>query len=167
MKRRYVVFLFLVSIATISVSAQTRTITNADLEKYRVERVEAERQLREDYAKLGFSSPEERARRDAQASQKLNDLAEKLRQERLESDRIEADREAAEGLAAVYSNPPNQVDSYYTDPYPAYFWSAGRRFSSPRVPVQQGYFAGGAFWPTGPRITPQPIRIHPRIRPRH
>ena len=39
--------------------SQTRTITNADLEKYKQKRLAAEKELRENYRELGFPSPEE------------------------------------------------------------------------------------------------------------
>ena len=52
--------------AAVSTLAQTKTVTNADLERFRVPRVESEKKLREDYAKMGFPSPEEIEKLNAQ-----------------------------------------------------------------------------------------------------
>ncbi len=52
--------------AAFSVFTQTKTVTNSDLEKFRVQRVESEKKLREDYAKMGFPSPEEIEKQNAQ-----------------------------------------------------------------------------------------------------
>ena len=52
--------------AAFAVGAQTKKVTNADLEKYRTERLKAEKDLRENYAKLGFPSPEELAKQQAE-----------------------------------------------------------------------------------------------------
>lgn len=63
--------------------AQIRTITNADLEKFRVKRVQAEKDLRENYEKLGFPSPEELERQNEESRRELDEFADQLRQERL------------------------------------------------------------------------------------
>jgi hypothetical protein len=164
------VFCFMTATATIC-SAQTRTLTNADLEKYRQDRVKAETDLSANYARLGFPSPEERARRDAQSTREAEELSARLQKDELTRERLDAERAAAENRAAqYYYRAPQQTDSvpqFYDSGYTYYWWN-GRRFRTPRVnfPYQQpGYFAGGQFWPTGPSTRPQPlIRINPRRR---
>ncbi len=74
-------------------SAQTRTVTNADLEKFREKRLDAEKDLRENYAKLGFPSPEELEKQNAQAEKERFALFEKLQAERLEREKLEIERQ--------------------------------------------------------------------------
>ena len=61
MKKRLVFVLCSIFIAVGFVSAQTarRTVTNADLEKFRQKRLAAEQNYRDNYERLGFPSPEE------------------------------------------------------------------------------------------------------------
>src|SRR5690606_42044797 len=66
-----------------STAAAQSTVTNADLEKYRQKRLAAERELREDYERLGFPSPEElEAKRVADAKER-EALAARLARERI------------------------------------------------------------------------------------
>src|ERR1043165_425010 len=95
MKKIAVVFCVLFSLS-VAVSAQTtrRTVTNFDLEKYRDQRVAAEREYRETYAQRGMLSPEElRAASDLRMRQTL-DLAEQMRKEQLEEQRIALEAQA-------------------------------------------------------------------------
>jgi hypothetical protein len=163
------VFCFMAATAAICFS-QTRTVTNSDLEKYRRDRIKAETDLRENYTRLGFPSPEERARRDAQAAKEREELAARLQREELERERLEAERAAAESRAIQYYPAPQQTQfspQFYDGGFTYYWWN-GRRFRVPRVriPYQQpGYFAGGMFIPTGPSQRPQPlIKVTPRRR---
>jgi len=138
--------------------ASAQSVTNADLEKYRQERLNAERNLRENYAALGFSSPEELERRREQSRIETEQLSAKLRAERLERERLEAQRAADSRAAAVYQSYSQFSDQQYAQP--GYYWSYGRRYRSParhNQYQQPGYFAGGQFWPTGPATRPQPL----------
>ncbi len=63
--------------------SQTKTVTNADLEKFRQKRLLAERDLRENYAEMGFDSPEEIARQNEESRRDLSEFADKLRQDRI------------------------------------------------------------------------------------
>lgn len=165
-------FIFCFMIATAAVcAAQTRTVTNSDLDKYRQDRVKAETDLRVNYARLGFLSPEERSRRDAQSAKEAEALSARLQKEELERERLEAERAAAENRAALYyyrvPQQPDILPQFYGSGY-TYYWRNGRRFRIPRFnfPYQQpGYFAGGQFWPTGPSTRSQLlIKINPRRR---
>lgn len=160
-----IVFLVCFACGCVSLAAgQARTVTNSDLEKYRAERVKAETYLRENYARLGFPSPEELAKRNEQSAKEMAELSARLRAERLERERIEAEREAAERrVVTVYQVQPVEiVPEIYGS---TYFWSGGRRFRRPfRQPFQQpGYFAGGMFIPTG--LPPKPGPAWRRTRP--
>jgi hypothetical protein len=92
-------------IAALTAFAQTKTITNADLEKYKQERLKAEREYRENYVRLGFPSPEELARRNEQSQRELSEYSSRLRQER---------------LAEEYSN-SLQNQTNYTPTAPQYY----------------------------------------------
>jgi len=76
-----------------SASAQTKTVTNKDLEKFKTKRIAAEKELRENYAQLGFPSPEELEKQNVQSAKERFALFEKLQAERLERERIEAERQ--------------------------------------------------------------------------
>ncbi len=143
--------------------AQTNVVTNLDLEKYRVEREKAKADYRENYARRGFPSPEELEKRNEHDRQVLSETAARLRAERLERERINAEYEAAIRRAEVKESESTMivVDGVAM---PTYYWNNGRRYRYPQVKYnsQPGYFAGGQFWPTGPRTQPRALFIRPR-----
>lgn len=151
---------FAAALTAVSIDAQTDTVTNRDLEKYRAERLKAEADMRENYKRLGFPSPEELRRRNEESAKAMAELSAKLRAERLERERIEAI------AAAQQQVPQNRVEVIQGTAQPQFYWTTGywrvHRQPRPRY-FQPGYFAGGAFWPVG-----SPIRREPRhTRPRH
>lgn len=144
-------------------AAQSRTVTNADLEKYREARLNNEREYRENYERLGLPSPEEIDRRREQSSRVTQELSSKLRAERLESERIDAQRQTNERLAlSSYGFGHTRVthESYQLPYYYSYGIPTRRRSRSGYT--QPGYFAGGQFWPTGPSTKPRPMFIRVR-----
>lgn len=73
------------------VSAQNKTVTNADLERFREQRLKAEREYRENYLRLGMPSPEElEERRQADMARAIA-IGERLRRERIEREMREAE----------------------------------------------------------------------------
>jgi hypothetical protein len=142
---RFLIFVLLIVVSVLSVSAQTRPVTNADLEKYRLEREKAERDYRDNYARLGFPSPAELAQRRKKALLEDQVFADKLRAERFEAERRGAGRQR---LAAYFVD-PTEGNSVQALEQP-YFWSYSRRYRGQFHPVysQPGYYAGGQFWPT-------------------
>ena len=102
MKMRIVFFICFVLSSVILTAAQARVVTNADLEKYSAARLKAEKDLRENYSRLGFSSPEERARRDDDAAKERSELSAKLRQERIAQERAAAEVEQLRVQQARY-----------------------------------------------------------------
>lgn len=86
---------------------QTKTITNADLEKYRQARLAAEKDLRENYKALGFPSPEVLARQEEESRRELSELAQRLR---------ERDRRNAASQRSYYV--PRYPQSAPVYPYP-------------------------------------------------
>lgn len=114
MKGSLLFFVVLLSVAGVSAQA-TKTVTNADLEKFRQERLKNEKDYRENYAKWGMPSPEELQRRNEQSAKELTELSNRLRAERLEQERQEA--LAAQGQSGVYAVPIAQPRRYYQAPY--------------------------------------------------
>ena len=71
--------------AAVSTLAQTKTVTNADLERFRVPRVESEKKLREDYAKMGFPSPAEIEKLNAERRFRMEQYSTELSARRTET----------------------------------------------------------------------------------
>jgi hypothetical protein len=127
MKKRLLFILCLSFIAAGSSFAQTRTVTNRDLEKFRQKRVAAEREYRENYEKLGFPSPAELERRREQSRDEAEDALLRQREDRLET---ESDfRAQARALSAEIASVEAQIN-YVNSLFPAN-----------RAPT--GYFTGG------------------------
>jgi hypothetical protein len=171
MKQRSLFIFCLILVSAVFASAQT--VTNTQLEKYRTQRLNAEREYRENYARLGLPSPEELDRRREESRIQTEELSAKLRAERLERERIEAYRQAELIRQAQYNRQllAEQQAFSYADPgfvsYGGYgFGSFGgfhfnRRHRRFRHNVQSGYYGGGMFWPTGtvrPRSAPMLIQ---------
>ena len=155
-------FVCFVFVVTVTAAAQSKTVTNSDLEKYREERVKAISDYRENYAKLGFPSPEALERRNEESRKVLAGVSAKIRTERQERERREA------GTRFVQYYPRDQrTEIVWINGYPNYYYYYPNHYYYPdgrsqRVYQQPGYFAGGNFWPTGPKTPPRPIFIQPR-----
>jgi hypothetical protein len=173
MKMR-IVFLICFSLAAVILtSAQGRTITDADLEKYAHERIKAEQNLRENYTKLGFASPEERARRNAADAREREELSARLRQERLlreraaaevEQLRVQQTRYDAYVRSLTYVQP---AEDYYPG-YLGYGYGFGRtgRFPKTNGRVWRADASGVVYEPGGrPSSIYTPILIRPAARP--
>jgi hypothetical protein len=152
--------LVLIVLAGGSIAFGQKTVTNADLERYRSERTRAEEQLRQEFARKG-TSYEEVMRRNKQSQQEMIELSAKLTAERLEQERVDAEREAAVRVVQAFRGTLNA----FNEPYGSGGWFSGFRYrgggriryGARPVRPQQGYFAGGQFWPTGPATRPQPL----------
>ena len=114
---KYLVFSSLFLISTLSAFAQTRTVTNADLEKYRQARVKAEREYSENYKRLGMPSPEELERREAERKRETAELSARLRAEQTERARYDAVRQQYEAAQRqnFYNNQLNIQPNYIRD----------------------------------------------------
>jgi hypothetical protein len=152
-----------------------RTITNADLDKYRVQREAADRDYRENYAKMGFPSPEELRRQLAEDRIANERLVERLSQDRIERERIasEAFRDQQMRESQTVTQPSPEYREYYYNgygvygygyPYPYYPYYGNRYPRRNRQQLPSGSVGGGMYWPNG--SPPPPIRqIPPRARP--
>lgn len=139
--------------------AQSRQVTNADLEKYRAERERSEQQYREIYAKRGFPSPEELARRRQQNELDNQELVLEIRERAIALEQFQLRNRQTNYYTTVQVENGSQNQQY------PYSWTYSRPY---RYPVrtkygEPGYFAGGQFWPA-PVRTPQqkPVWIWPR-----
>jgi len=170
MVRRAFFVVCLISSGVGGAYAQVRhSVTNMDLERYRQQRVNAERELREDYTKLGFASPEELARRNAESQQQLIDLSRQLKSDRLERERLELERERViqmsqpivQQLPYGYGNGAVQPG----DQFLPTVWGDGYGYGYGRYRgrgyQQGGYFAGGQFWPQGNQTPLRPLFVTP------
>ena len=91
MKKAAVVFGLVISLTAIGF-AQVRTITNATLDKFTQKRLAADRDYRDNYARMGFPSPEELDRQRDEDMRARLELADQLRQARLEKERLELEQ---------------------------------------------------------------------------
>ena len=98
MKKQTALFLGLIFSLSFTAFAQTKTVTNADLEKFRQQRVRAEREYRENYERMGFPSPEELERQRDEDQIRREELSAKLKAERLQREAIEAQNRQNEAL---------------------------------------------------------------------
>jgi len=140
-------------------NAQSKVVTNTDLDKYRVEREKAAAEYLSNYAKRGMPSPEELERRNERDRKESVELSAKMRAERTERER----REAESKVIGVYPQRRQSevivIDGYQTYFYSEPYYSYGR---GRRMLQQPGYFAGGQFWPTGSSTRTRPMWIKKR-----
>ena len=161
---KILLFVCLSLAGAIVVSAQSKVVTNADLDKYRTERERATADYRENYAKRGMPSPEELDRRNEQSRKELTELSAKFRAERQERERREAETRFVEYYSREQRTEIVWINGYPTYYYP-YQYYPNQYYPTDRgsrVYQQPGYFAGGQLWPTGPRTQPKPLFVQPR-----
>ena len=96
MKVKVVILTFLVLLAVVPLPAQqTKTVTNSDLEKYREKRLRAERDYNENYARMGFPSPDELQKQIEKSRVEREALSARLTSERIQQEQADAARAAA------------------------------------------------------------------------
>ncbi len=178
MKMRICFLICFILGSVVAAASQTKTVTNFDLEKYAAERVKAEKNLRENYARLGFASPEEMARRNAADAKEREELSARLRQERLERERAAAEVEQLRVQQARYdayirslSYGRRTQDNYsgYLDYGYSYGYGVRRRGWIPQVAGQawRADASGVVYEPGGrPSSIYAPVFL-PAPRPRH
>jgi hypothetical protein len=97
--------LFMGVLAVVPAFSQARTVTNADLEKYRQQRLRAERDYNKNYEKMGFPSPAELQKQLEKSKTEREALSARLTNERLEQERVAAVLEAAQEMARQAATP--------------------------------------------------------------
>ncbi|MBX3289450.1 MAG: hypothetical protein KF855_08900 [Acidobacteria bacterium] len=163
--RNAVFLLIAVGFLAVNASAQsTKTITNLDLEKYRQARLAAEKDLRENYERLGFPSPEEMEKQQEKERLDRERLSERLRAERLYREQTEAANNSAPVQDQVVIAPVPQYSNggasvFYTGPY-------NRRYGRGYYPRYNYPIQGYRATPVGvyPVPLPQPPP-RPAFRP--
>lgn len=107
----------------LTVNAQTPTVTNADLEKYREKRLAAERELRENYEELGFPSPEELLDMESRSRRERAKIVSELRERDAELARQEQMVfESSAGGAAAFGYPNPEFVDYGGRYAPSYLY---------------------------------------------
>ena len=175
MKTALTLSLLLTVFAGLSAFGQ-RDITNADLEKFRVKRVQAEREYRNNYEKMGFPSPEELQRQLEKSMADRFALAERLASDEMERERIAIDRERVgverENLALQRETmwARQQELAYSSTVYGGYY---GSGYSLPGFNIYRGRYRNGIpfaprvnFWNGSPQLSsyPTPVYSDPRVR---
>lgn len=153
----FILFSILMTVGFASAQTERRTITNFDLEKYKQQRLEAERDLRENYEKLGFPSPEEMEAQRKEADLERERLAESLRRERLEREQLYYEQQYFQTQntpdiyliqnSGSYRSFPFYGSGYYSSPR----YGGRTRNSNPYFKNGIGPVGGGFF---GPRMNP-------------
>lgn len=141
------------------VSAQSKVVTNTDLDKYRTEREKAAAEYQANYAKRGMPSPEELDKRNERDRRESAELSARIRAERLERERRETENRIIGVLPQERIPEVVLVNGYQTYVYPERYYPAGR---GRRVFQQPGYFAGVQFWPTGSATHPRLMWVKKR-----
>lgn len=186
MKKQVLLFIGFIFIAASGASAQSKTVTNADLEKFRQKRVQAETDYRENYQKMGFPSPEEMDKRRDQNRKELAELSERLRienaareQREREDEYLQAQYELqrrSSSSGGQYNQGAFDGSSYYPfgfGAYPFYGYSSGfyggysngfnNGFNNNRFRRNRGFGRGGSFYNSitpGTVFPPQGVRIN-------
>jgi hypothetical protein len=158
MKEKILLFLCLGLLTPFTGFAQTKTVTNQDLEKFRQRRLNTEREYRENYERLGFPSPEELARESAEDSKQMEELSARLRQERLERERINIERQQIAAETARFYASTSTPDVNYGYPqsfYSGYGFYGFSNFGSRRY--RRNYRRAPQY-----RATPVGIYLEPR-----
>lgn len=121
-------------LAAIGGVGQPKTVTNADLEKYRSIRLKAEQDYRENYQKLGLPSPEELERQRDQDARESQELSARLRNDRLLREQAEFERKQATGFSIASQQQYLVVDGNYGS-RPIYGYTYyGNRWNNQRWP---------------------------------
>ena len=144
MKKRLLFILCLFFVAAGAAKAQTRTVSNADLEKFRQKRLQAERDYRENYARLGFPSPEELERQREVDRKNLSEFSARLQREADARERAEREDELRAAQFNALLNAANGGDNrraygYYDDG----FYGNGFYGAYPFYYYPNGFYRGG------------------------
>lgn len=83
--KKFVIAILSFTAAVSAFGQETRTVTNNDLEKFRRQRIENERKLKERYAEMGFPSPEQIEMQNRERREKMEQYSDELRERRLET----------------------------------------------------------------------------------
>lgn len=154
MKKRLLFALLFSLIAINSAAAQKRTVTNDDLEKYRQKRVAAERDLRENYERLGFPSPEALQKQIEKSQAERSALAARIEAENLQREQLNLERQRVENEARSLSyQPPTESSVTYQNRY-VYDYAPNGFYTFPNNRINRDNYGRGnrRNRPNQPRI---------------
>lgn len=156
MKANTAVFVLIMLASAAFAFGQRPTVTNETLEKYRQQRLAAEKDLRENYEKLGFPSPEEREARDKASREKFDEITAKLREDEIERQRTQPVANTIVERTIQVGRP--EYRAYGLAPAAIWGYSAPRgRIYNRRFYTQPYHVSGGSIWPVGPATKPRPL----------
>ncbi|HEY0429656.1 MAG TPA: hypothetical protein VGC76_17880 [Pyrinomonadaceae bacterium] len=161
MKKRLLFILCLVLAVVNFAFGQAKTVTNSDLEKFRQKRLEAERDYRENYAKLGLLSPQELEAKLAADKREMEELSARLEASRLEREKTQLLQSQINLL-----NSQNNLIQSQTRSERGYFYNSQPYIYSPylylRIPkYRPNYNRRNQYWRNNdlpPIRPPKPIR---------
>jgi len=165
MEMRLAIFALITMFSAAGTIFPQRTVTNADLDKYRKQREAAERDYRENYSRMGFPSPEELKKEAEQSQLQYERMLERWSRERIELEKVNAMRDQANALqvladqAEINNNNRNNEQQVYNPgiygypnygyPYYGRPYIYGSPYWIPRFGQSpSGYVSGGVFWPS-------------------
>ena len=173
MKKAVFSFGLVLALTVVGLS-QVRTVTNSTLQKFQQQRLNAERDYRDNYERLGFPSPEELDRQREEDMASRLQLAEQLRQSRLEKERLELEKRSIDLQSVAIDNEivERQYDGFYGGFVGGFGGFGG--FSDGRFGRRHGRFPfrfnsrGYRATPVGvyPNEYPGRVRFSPRGRTR-
>jgi hypothetical protein len=135
--KRVLILCFIVSLGSSAFAQKTtRTVTNSDLEKYKEKRVQSERDLRENYKRLGFPSPEELEKQNEQRRAAMEQLADELKIEQLQNQNDIVAQ--ANALRAQIASLDAQIN---------YLRSQGGNYSANQAVILSYGYGGGSYSP--------------------
>jgi hypothetical protein len=154
MKKQILLLIGFIIIFANVVSAQTKTVTNADLEKFRQKRVQSETEYRENYQKRGLPSPEELDKRREQNGKALAELSERLGKERMEREEKQQEEEYRQAqyrlylrnYASQYNQGAYNGNGYYPLGYFGYSNGYSNNSFNNRFRNKRGFGRGGSFY---------------------
>ncbi|MEO5857480.1 MAG: hypothetical protein ABIR33_00880 [Pyrinomonadaceae bacterium] len=156
MKQRVLFFLCVLVGCVGFAAAQGKTVTNADLEKFKQKRMQADQELKQYYAKLGLSE-EDVAKQEAANAKDRAELSARLRALRLEEERLQS--EARQREIEARGSTVNVVVPSDSLGYPGYFTNTNPYFG------RRGRWVRPTRFPVTYRATPVGIIYEPGGRP--
>lgn len=125
--------LLILGLSAICAAAQdnsAKTVTNADLEKYRQARVKSDEDYRQNYQRLGRPSPEELEKMETERQKRLSELSDKLANRRLQNEyfeRMNALAAAGDTPQIIYLDADGNYGAAYSTGYTPYLFLGNRR----------------------------------------
>ncbi len=178
MRKQILLFLGFIFIFANVAAAQKRTVTNADLEKFRQKRLQAEADYRENYQKLGLPSPEELDRQRDQNRREMAELSARFQRENFEraqrqreDEYMRAQIDYFRASASQYNQSAYNGGGYYSSGYyGGYYGGYSNGYYNNRFGYNRGFgragsfynpiIPGTAFYPRGVRINTGGLRIN-------